>query len=148
MHRYAFFMATLLFKTEPSEYSFSDLVRDGLTAWTGITSNAALGHLRSAAVGDEVLVYHTGDQRAIVGLAKVVRGPYQDPALPGLNAKGEPKFAAVDIAPVRPAKKEVTLAQIKADKRFAAFLLVTQGRLSVMPVPPPIDAAIRKLAGL
>ncbi len=141
-------MATLLFKTEPSEYSFADLVRDGRSVWSGITSNAALGHLRAAALGDEVLIYHTADQRAIVGLAKVVRAPYQDPAKPGLNAKGEPKFAVVDIAPVRPVKQEVTLAQIKAEKRFEKFLLVTQGRLSVMPVPPVIDAAIRKLAGL
>ncbi|GMV24862.1 MAG: hypothetical protein AMXMBFR58_08930 [Phycisphaerae bacterium] len=141
-------MATFLFKTEPSEYSFDDLVRDKRTAWTGISNAAALGHLRTAAVGDEVFIYHTGDEKQIVGLAKVVKKPYEDPEQPGRNDKGQPRFAVVDIAPVRAVKTPVTLAQIKADKRFAELGLVKQSRLSVMPVPAALDNAIRSLAGL
>lgn len=141
-------MATFLFKTEPSEYSFDDLVRDRRAAWTGISNAAALGHLRAAAVGDEVFVYHTGDEKRIVGLAKVVKKPYEDPEQPGLNDKGQPRFAVVDLAPVRAVKTPVTLAQIKADKRFAEFGLVKQSRLSVMPVPAALDKAIRTMAGL
>ncbi len=145
---YARAMPTFLFKTEPSEFSFADLVRDRRCTWDGVTNNAALAHLRTAAAGDEVLIYHTGDEKAIVGLAKVVKKPYEDPARPGLNAKSEPKFAVVDLAPVKAAKTPVTLAQIKADTRFAEFPLVTQGRLSVIPVPAAIDKALRTLAGL
>jgi predicted RNA-binding protein with PUA-like domain len=141
-------MATFLFKTEPSEYSFADLSKEGKTTWSGVTSNAALGHLRTAAVGDEVLIYHTGDEKAIVGLAKVVKKAYEDPKQPGLNARGEPKFAVVDLRAIRAVTTPVTLAQVKADKRFAEFPLVTQGRLSVMPVPPELDKVLRSLTGL
>lgn len=141
-------MPTFLFKSEPGVYSFDDLRAEKSTSWTGVTNNAALLALRSCRKGDSVLFYHTGDEKAIVGLAKVTTNPFPDPAKPELNAKGEPKFAVVDIAPVRAAKSPVTLATIKADKRFAKFALVTQSRLSVMPVPPEIDAALRELAGL
>lgn len=141
-------MATLLFKTEPSEYSFADLAKVKRATWNGVTSNAALSHLRAAAVGDEVLIYHTGDEKAIVGLAKVVKKAYEDPAQPGLNARGEPKFAVVDLTAIRAVKMPVTLAQIKADTRFAKFPLVTQGRLSVMPVPADLDKVLRALTGL
>jgi predicted RNA-binding protein with PUA-like domain len=141
-------VATILLKTEPSTYSFADLVRDGSTVWDGITNNAALQYLRAARVGDEVLFYHTGDEKAIVGLAKVSTGPREDPKKPGKTAKGEAKFVVIELKPVAAAKTPVTLATIKADKRFDEFLLVTQGRLSVLPVPPRMDAALRKLAGL
>lgn len=141
-------MATFLFKTEPSEYSFEDLMRDGKTPWTGISNAAALGHLRKAVKGDFVLVYHTGEVRAIVGLAKVVGGPYEDPKQPGKTPAGEPKNAVVDIQAVKPAKREVTLAEIKADPRFADLLLVKQSRLSVMPIPEVQAAALRTSAGL
>jgi predicted RNA-binding protein with PUA-like domain len=141
-------MATFIFKTEPTTYSLEDLVRDGRATWDGITNNAALGHLRTAAKGDEVLIYHTGNVKAIVGLARVTAGPREDPKHQGKTAKGEPKFVVVDLEPVRAAKSPVTLAQIKADKRFEGFTLVTQGRLSVVPVPKAMDAALRKLAGL
>lgn len=142
------YMATFLFKTEPSEFSYADLVKERRSCWNGVSNNAALAHLRTAVVGDEVLIYHTGDEKAIVGLAKVVKAPYEDPKQPGKNAKGEPKFAVVDLAPVKAVKSPVTLAAIKADARFSEFPLVTQGRLSVMPVSAAIDKAIRKLAGL
>jgi predicted RNA-binding protein with PUA-like domain len=140
-------MRTFLFKTEPSEYSFSDLVREKKTTWTGVKNAAALQALRTAKVGDEVLIYHTGDEKAIVGLAKVAKGPREDPAQPGLTPEGLPKFAVVDLAPIKIAVAPVTLAQIKGDSRFAAFALVKQSRLSVMLVPPAMDKALRGLAG-
>jgi predicted RNA-binding protein with PUA-like domain len=141
-------MATFVFKTEPSEYSYDDLVRDKKAEWSGIANPAALAFLRTAQRGDEVFIYHTGDERAIVGLAKIVSAVREDSKQPGKTPTGEPKFAVVDIAPVKPVKNPVTLAVLKADKRFADFLLVTRGRLSVMPVEPAIDAMIRKMAGL
>lgn len=141
-------MATFLFKTEPETYSFGDLVREKRAVWDGVTNNTALLHLRSAKKGDEVLVYHTGDVKAVVGLAKIVSDPYEDPENPGENAAGAPKFAVVDLAPVRAAKTPVTLAQVKGDAAFAEFPLVTQPRLSVMPVPAALDTRLRTLAGL
>lgn len=142
-------MATFLFKTEPSEYSWEDLRREKRTAWTGVSNAAAQKHLRSVATGDEVLLYHTGDERRVVGLAKVVKGPYPDPENPDRTAAGDPKSTLVDIAPVRGATSEgATLAAIRQDGRFAGFALVTQSRLSVMPVPPELDKALRELAGL
>ena len=141
-------MPTFVLKTEPSTYSFADLVRAGSTVWDGITNNAALQYLRTARVGDEVLIYHTGDERAIVGLAKVTVAPHEDPKKPGKTPKGEPKFAVIGLKAEKAAASPVSLETMKADKRFAEFLLVTHGRLSVMPVPAAVDAAIRKLAGL
>lgn len=141
-------MATFLFKTEPGEYSFADLVRDKVTVWTGIANAAALAHLRTARRGDDVLIYHTGDERAIVGLAKIVKAAYEDPARPGKSPKGEPKHAVVDLKAVRAAKTPVTLAEIKADPRFSALPLVTQGRLSVMPVATEHADLLRKMTGL
>lgn len=141
-------MATYLFKTEPDEFSWDDLVRDARAPWDGVANNAALIHLRACRPGDEVFIYHTGAERRIVGLARVVREPYEDPSKPGVTRAGEPKFAVVDIEPIRPAPYPVTLAAIKADPQFAAFTLVTQSRLSVMPVPAPLDRAIRTMAGL
>ena len=141
-------MATFLFKTEPTEYSFDDLARDKRTTWSGVSNAAALAHLRTARKGDEVLVYHTGDEKAIVGLARVIADPYEDPERPGRTPSDEPKFAVVDLAPVQRAKTPITLATIKADKRFAAFALVKQSRLSVMAVPPPLERALREMAGL
>jgi predicted RNA-binding protein with PUA-like domain len=141
-------MATFLFKTEPEEFSYADLAKEKSCVWDGVSNNAALAHLRSCAVGDEVFIYHTGDEKAIVGLAKVTKAAYEDPANPGKNARGEPKFAVLDLKPLRAAKTPVTLATIKSDARFSSFPLVTQGRLSVMPVPANLDAAIRKMSGM
>ncbi|HZW09965.1 MAG TPA: EVE domain-containing protein [Phycisphaerales bacterium] len=142
-------MATFLFKTEPDEYGWDDLVREKRAVWTGVTSPAAQKHLRAVRKGDEILLYHTGDQRRIVGLARAVKGAYADPQNPALTASGESKATLVDIAPVRAAAKtDATLAAIKADARFAEFALVRQGRLSVMPVPAALDKRLRELAGL
>lgn len=121
-----------LVKTEPSTYSFADLVRDRRTVWDGVTSPAGLKNLRAMAAGDEVLVYHTGDERAAVGLATVVRGPYPDPQA------GDPKRVVVDLAAGAPLARPVTLADVKADPAFSGFALVREGRLSVVAVPPAL----------
>jgi predicted RNA-binding protein with PUA-like domain len=141
-------MAMFILKTEPGTYSYSDLERDATTVWDGITNNAALGHLRRMAKGDDVLIYHTGEERAIVGLARVSRGPREDPKHPGKTAAGEPKFAVIDIEPVRAAGTPVPLSQLKTDKRFAGFALISQGRLSVVPVSPKLASLLRKMAAL
>ena len=141
-------MATWLLKTEPDEFSYSDLADLRTSRWDGVTNAQALIHLRAATVGDDVLIYHTGDEKAVVGLAKVVKAAYEDPAQPGLNARGEPKFAVIDLRAVRVLPSRVTLAQVKADKRFAEFALVKQARLSVMPVPAALDKVMRGWAGL
>jgi predicted RNA-binding protein with PUA-like domain len=141
-------MPTFLFKTEPTEYSYADLVRDGSTLWTGVSNPQALIHLRTCRAGDDVLIYHTGSEKSIVGLARIKSAPIQDPARPGLNDRNEIKFAAVMLTPVAAAKSPVTLATIKADARFKEFPLVTQSRLSVMPVAPALAKALRTLAGL
>lgn len=141
-------MATFLLKTEPGTYSFGDLVREKRCVWDGVTNNAALAHLRSMRAGDLVYIYHTGDEKAIVGLAKVVKGACEDPKRPGLNGKGEAKFAVVELAPERAVRTPVTLAALKVDARFQEFALVRQGRLSVMPVDPETDGMLRTMCGL
>lgn len=141
-------MATFLLKTEPGEYSFADLERDGATAWTGITNPAALKALREARKGDEALIYHTGNEKAIVGLARIVRDAYPDPKKPSKTASGETKFPVIDLKALKPAKVPVTLEAVKADKRFATLGLVKQTRLSAMIVPPEMAAALKNLAGL
>lgn len=141
-------MTTYLLKSEPTDYSYDDLARDGKTVWDGVTNNAALIHIRSAREGDEALIYHTGKEKSIAGLARIVSDAYPDPRRPERNAKGEAKFAVFDIEPIRRAGTPVTLAAIKGDDRFEGFDLVRQPRLSVMPVPAELDRLLRRLAGL
>lgn len=141
-------MPTFLLKTEPGTYSFDDLIREMKTVWSGISNPGALIHLRSARPGDEAFIYHTGDEKAIVGLARIESKPYEDPAHPGKTPAGEPKFAVVGIKALKKAKTPLTLAAMRADKRFADFILLKNSRLSVMPVPAPLDKLIRQLADL
>jgi predicted RNA-binding protein with PUA-like domain len=117
-----------LFKEEPSNYSYDDLVRDKTTSWTGVKNPLAQKHLRSVKKGDRIFFYHTGDQKAVVGIARAAGDAYPDPR----DTSG--KLYAVDVAPVRKLKSPVTLASIKADKAFADFPLTRMPRLSVMPV--------------
>ncbi|HET9065254.1 MAG TPA: EVE domain-containing protein [Gemmatimonadales bacterium] len=132
-------MTTYLLKTEPSVYSFDDLLRDKRTVWDGVANAQALIVLRSMKRGDEVLIYHSNEGKAIVGLAKVVKQAYPDPAL------DDPKRVVVDIRAVKPLPRPVTLAEIKAVARLKELALVRQSRLSCMEV----SAAHRKLlAGL
>ena len=141
-------MTTFLLKTEPDDYSFDDLVRDKRTEWDGVRNPTALMHMRTAKKGDEAYIYHTGKERRIVGIARIVSDVYEDPANPGLTGKGDLKGPLFDIAPGKAAKNPLTLGEIKADPRFAGFDLVRLSRLSAMPVPPKLDAVIRKLTGL
>src|SRR5262245_41696177 len=129
-----------LMKTEPDSYSWDDLVRDGRTVWDGITNPLALKHVRSAAEGDLALVYHTGDERRAVGIAKIVRGPHPDPKLK------DPKRVVVAIAPVEPLKNPVTLAQIKSRPVFAGWDLLRISRLSFLPVPPSLWKEILRMS--
>lgn len=138
----------LLLKTEPTEYAFADLQREKRCVWSGISNPAALIALRAIKKGDLAFIYHTGDEKAVVGLARALTAAYQDPDRPGLNDRGEPKFAVVDLAPVKPAKTPLTLAAMKADKRFADFALLKQSRLSAMTVPADLAAIIASLTGL
>lgn len=119
-----------LFKEEPSNYSYDDLARDGRTSWTGVRNPVAQRHLRSVKKGDKIFFYHTGDEKAVVGICRAAGDAYADPA----DKTG--KLYAVDVEPVKKLKAPVTLASVKADKRFADFPLTRIPRLSVMPVPP------------
>ena len=141
-------MASFLLKTEPGDYSFDDLERDKQTTWTGITNPAALKSLREARKGDEAFIYHTGEEKAIVGLARIVSDSYPDPKKPGLTNAGQTKYPVIDLKPLKRAKSHITLEAVKADKRFAELGLVKQSRLSAMIVPPEMAAALKKLAGL
>ena len=117
-----------LLKTEPSTYSFGDLVREKTTTWDGVTNALARKHLRSMSKGDRLVVYHTGDVKAAVGRATVAAAPRPDPA--------DPKGTVVDVKAGRALKKPVTLAEMKAAKVFAGSPLLTIGRLSVVPLTP------------
>ncbi len=121
-------MASWLLKTEPSTYSWDDLVRDRRTTWDGVRNAAALIAIRQMRTGDEAIIYHSGGDKAIVGIAKIVKGAYADPN------DDDPKLAVVDVAPVRAVDPKVPLAAIKAVKGLADFGLVRISRLSTMPV--------------
>jgi predicted RNA-binding protein with PUA-like domain len=124
-------VAYWILKTEPSNYSFADLERDGGTVWDGVSSPAGLLNIRRMHSGDLALVYHTGDERRLVGLAEITSEPYADPAL------DDPKRVVVDIRPLGRLERTVTLAEIKADPAFAMLGLVREGRLSVVPADEP-----------
>ena len=117
-----------LLKTEPSAYAYADLEREGRAVWDGVTNPVALKNLRAMAVGEEVFVYHTGDEKAVVGTARVARAAYPDPRA------GDARRVVVDIEPAARMKSPVTLAEIKALAVFADSPLVRQGRLSVVPL--------------
>jgi len=117
-----------LVKQEPSSYSWSDFTAEGETNWTGVRNYTARNNLRRMRKGDEVLFYHSGEDKAVIGVAKVMRGAYPDP-----TAK-EGDWSAVDIAPIKNLQRTVTLQQIKAAPRLKKIQLVRQSRLSVMPV--------------
>ena len=130
-----------LVKSEPSTYGYDDLEREKTAVWDGVKNPVALRNLRSMHPGDQVLVYHTGDQKAVVGWATVVSAPYPDPK------KGDEKLVVIDLKAHRRLPRPVTLAQIKADKTFVDLPIVRQGRLSVSPVTAPQWKKILQLAG-
>jgi predicted RNA-binding protein with PUA-like domain len=117
-----------LFKEEPSTYSFDALLADTRTVWSGVKNPLAQKHLHGVKRGDRIFYYHTGNEKAVVGIAKALADAYSDPH----DKAG--KSAVVDVAPVKKLKRPVTLAAIKADPAFKDFALVRISRLSVMPV--------------
>jgi predicted RNA-binding protein with PUA-like domain len=120
-----------LVKQEPSSYSWSDFVDEGETSWTGVRNFAARNNLRKMRPGDEVLFYHSGEEKAVVGIAKVVRTAYPD-----ATAK-EGEWSTVDLAALKPLAQPVTLREIKGNSRLKGIPLVRQSRLSVMPLAEP-----------
>ncbi len=129
-----------LFKTEPSTYSFQQLAKDKRTVWDGVKNNLALKHLSGIKNGDAILIYHTGDEKAAVGIARALSGAYPDPG------KKDPKLLVVDIEPVQALPRPVTLSEIKANSKLAKFDLVRLPRLSVMPVSEDQWKTIEEMA--
>ena len=132
-------MAYWLMKSEPGSYGWADLLRDGATEWDGVRNPAARLHLRAMQAGDNALLYHSGEERAAVGIMRVARGPAPDPR--------DPAWVSVAVEPVRPLGRPVTLKAIKADPRLARMELIRQSRLSVSPVRDEEWAAVLELAG-
>ena len=130
-----------LVKQEPSDYSWSDFVADGSTSWTGVRNFAARNSIRRMSKGDQVLFYHSGEEKAVIGIAKVTRTAYRD-----VTAK-EGDWSTVDLVPVEPLPKPVTLAQIKAKPQLKKIALVRQSRLSVMPLSSKEFGFILRMAG-
>ena len=125
-------MAYWLLKTEPDSFSWDDQVKKGAKgeAWTGVRNFRAREHLKAMKKGDLAFFYHTGDEKQVVGIAEVIREAYRDPT------DKDGVFVAVDVKAVKPLKKPVTLATVKADKRLKDMVLAKQPRLSVQPVTP------------
>lgn len=121
-------MAYWLLKTEPEEYSYCDLERDGTTVWEGVSNSLALKHLRAMEIGDLALIYHTGKERRVIGVAEVVSQPYPDPKL------DDAKRVVVQVRAVRRVTQPITLTQIKQDGNFEGFDLLRLTRLSIVPV--------------
>lgn len=130
-----------LVKQEPSDYSWANFVADGSTSWTGVRNFAARNNLRRMSKGDEVLFYHSGEDKAVVGIAKVARTAYRD------STAKEGDWSAVDLVPVKALPKPVTLREIKAKPALKNIALVRQSRLSVMPLAAKDFATIVKMAG-
>jgi predicted RNA-binding protein with PUA-like domain len=130
-----------LVKSEPDKYSWDDLVRDGSTYWDGVRNAQARNNLKAMAKGDLVLYYHSNEGREVVGVARVTRTAYQDPTTE------DERWVVVDLEPVKPLSRAVTLAEVKADPRLAKVPLVTHSRLSVMTVEAPAFKRILSLGG-
>lgn len=128
-----------LVKSEPDAYSWDEFVRDGRTAWTGVRNYAARLNLRAMQVGDEVLFYHSNVGKNIVGIAKVTKTAFPD------TTADEDGWVAVELVPVAPFKKPVSLEQIKSTPALKDIALIRQSRLSVMPLKPAEFALIKKL---
>ena len=131
-----------LLKSDPDDYSYDDLAKDGKTVWDGVTNNLALQHLRKIQKGDVLLIYHTGEEKAIVGLAIAASNPYPDP-----NGDNE-KLTVINIKAKKRVKRPVTLSDIKQMPEFADFPLVRLPRLSVMPVSEDEYKRLVQLTGL
>ena len=133
-------VAYFLVKSEPETYSFDALQRDGQTVWDGVRNFTARGHLKEMKVGDQVLFYHSGEDKEVVGVAEVAKEAFPDAS----DETG--RFVAVELKPVRPLKGAVTLAAMKAEPSLAELKMIRQGRLSVSPVTPGEWKAILRMA--
>lgn len=131
-----------LFKSDPETFGFDDLQRDKKTAWNGVRNNQALIFLRRMKKGDGVLIYHSGDDKAVIGIGEVTSSAYPDPKL------GDPKLVVVDLKVKLRLPAPIPLAAIKADPAFAGFGLVRQSRLSVMPVSEALWRKLLTMGGL
>jgi len=129
-----------LVKEEPANYPFSQFIKDGRTVWSGVKNPVAQRHLRGMTPGDQVFYYHTGSEKAVVGIARAAGHAYPDPK----DKNG--KAVVVDITPVRALARPVTLKEIKASKAFASFPLTRLPRLSVMPVSDAEWSEIERMA--
>jgi predicted RNA-binding protein with PUA-like domain len=130
-----------LLKTDPADYTYDDLEREGRAVWDGVANNLALQNIRKIRKGDALVIYHTGDEKAIVGLAAAASDAYPDPR------ENNDKLAVIDVQPRRRAKAAVTLAAIKAVPELASFPLVRLPRLSVMPITEAEWQRLRRMAG-
>src|ERR1700726_3886445 len=128
-----------LVKQEPTAYSWADFRKEGGTSWTSVRNYTARNNLRKMQPGDEVLFYHSGEDKAVVGIAKVKRAAYPDPTAT------EGDWSAVDLVPIRALARPVTLAEIKKTRSLQKLPLIRQSRLSVMPVPAPDFRTIVKM---
>jgi len=131
-----------LFKTEPSVYSYQQLEKDKKTIWDGVKNNLALKNLNDIEKGDQILIYHTGDEKAAVGVARALSGAYPDPS------QKNPRMLVVDIEAVKPLPRPVTLAEVKTNSKLANFDLVRLSRLSIMKVSEEQWNIIETMAGL
>ena len=128
-----------LFKTEPGQYSYDRLAKEKKAVWDGVANNLALKHLKEIRMGDEILIYHSGDEKAIVGLAEAISDPYPDPR------ENDEKLVVINIKPIRRLSSPLSLAQIKAVDELRDFDLVRLPRLSVMPIPENYWKKLRDL---
>jgi predicted RNA-binding protein with PUA-like domain len=129
-----------LFKTEPSVYSYRQLVQDKKTVWDGVANNLALKNLRDIKKGDRIFIYHTGDEKAAVGIARALSGAYADPE------KKDPRLLVVDVEPVKALPRPVRLAEVKAHPKLKNFDLVRNSRLSIMKVTDEQWELIERMA--
>lgn len=131
-----------LVKSEPFKYSWEDLVKDGWTYWDGVRNYEARNNIRAMAIGDQLLFYHSNEDRAVVGIAEVIREHYQDPTT------DDDRWSVVDIKPLQALSAPVTLAEIKREPRLSNMQLVTRSRLSVSPVTADEFGVIVAMGGL
>lgn len=130
-----------LFKTEPSAYSFQQLQKEKRTVWDGVKNNLALKHLSGIKKGDEIMIYHTGEEKAAVGIARALSAAYPDPQ------KKDPKLLVVEIEAAKPLSRPVTLSEMKGNAELGKFDLLRLPRLSVMPVSDKQWKIIEGMAG-
>ncbi|WP_440134058.1 EVE domain-containing protein [Chitinophaga sancti] len=131
-----------LVKSEPFKYSWEQFVKDGKTFWDGVRNYQARNNMKAMKKGDQVLFYHSNEGLAVVGIAKVAKEFYQDPTTP------DPNWVVIDLQPVKAFKEQVTLAQMKAEKRLENFQLIRQGRLSVCAVTEDEFNTILEMGGM